>query len=51
MWQPERALALLGRDREGFAEEVAILKERVVTGCKERMGKDFPGKGQGAHEG
>lgn len=44
-------LALPGCDREGFAEEVAFLKERVVTGCKGRMGKDFPDKGQVAHEG
>lgn len=39
-------MALLGCDREGFTEEVSFLKERVVPGCEERMGKDLSGKGQ-----
>ena len=34
-------MALLGCDREGFMEEVAFLKERVVTGCKKSMGEDL----------
>lgn len=46
-----QGLALLGCDKEGFTEEVSLLKEGVVTGCKGRVGKDLPGNGHVAHQG